>query len=640
MFESIRNQRRWLMPLLTLVVFVPFVFSGVYGLTRFMGDDNSVASVDGEPISQQELDNAHRERVERMMQMLGPSVDAKVFDSPQMRASTLDNLLSDKSLEHEVERMRLSISDARLRELIATIPQFQVDGHFDYETYKRLLASRGFTEASFEARVRTDAGRQALESGVVSGAMVPRTVVERLRALDNERRQVRRLVFRPDDFLAQTSVTDEAVKADYDANRDRYRTPEQAKVQYLVLRLDDIAARTPVAEAALKAYYEANLARWGEPEQRRASHILVTFGKGGSAPDKAGARALAEDLLRQVRARPGDFARLAREKSKDPGSADKGGDLGWFGRAMMTKPFEDAVFALHEGQISDVVETDFGFHIIELTGIKGGKAQAFEQVRGTIEAEMRKQAAQKTYADLAEQFTNVVYEQADDLAPAAAKFQLQLQTVDGLTRAGAPKQADKSAIFTPQVLDAVFAPDSIDKHHNTKAIDVGNSTLVSVHVLAYTPSAVRPLAEVSAQIKARLQRSAAAQLARAAGERRLAQLKAAPDDAGFEPVHELARRDTSFLAAPAIASIMAVPQASLPAYVGVDQADGGYALIHVLSASVVEGSDADGAAKEKTLRDETARADRAAFVQALRERFGARITRPDLLAAEGNPAKR
>jgi peptidyl-prolyl cis-trans isomerase D len=640
MFESIRNQRRWLMPLLTLVVFVPFVFSGVYGLTRFMGDDNSVASVDGEPISQQELDNAHRERVERMMQMLGPSVDAKVFDSPQMRASTLDNLLSDKSLEHEVERMRLSISDARLRELIATIPQFQVDGHFDYETYKRLLASRGFTEASFEARVRTDAGRQALESGVVSGAMVPRTVVERLRALDNERRQVRRLVFRPDDFLAQTSVTDEAVKADYDANRDRYRTPEQAKVQYLVLRLDDIAARTPVAEAALKAYYEANLARWGEPEQRRASHILVTFGKGGSAPDKAGARALAEDLLRQVRARPGDFARLAREKSKDPGSADKGGDLGWFGRAMMTKPFEDAVFALHEGQISDVVETDFGFHIIELTGIKGGKAQAFEQVRGTIEAEMRKQAAQKTYADLAEQFTNVVYEQADDLAPAAAKFQLQLQTLDGLTRAGAPKQADKSAIFTPQVLDAVFAPDSIDKHHNTKAIDVGNSTLVSVHVLAYTPSAVRPLAEVSAQIKARLQRSAAAQLARAAGERRLAQLKAAPDDAGFEPVHELARRDTSFLAAPAIASIMAVPQASLPAYVGVDQADGGYALIHVLSASVVEGSDADGAAKEKALRDETARADRAAFVQALRERFGARITRPDLLAAEGNPAKR
>jgi peptidyl-prolyl cis-trans isomerase D len=641
MFDAIRKHRTWLMPLLALVVFLPFVFVGVNPFMQFLKDDtNTVAKIDGEPVSQQDLDAAQRERMERMAQMLGPNFDTRMFDTPQARAATLDGILNDKAIEHEVTRLHLVASDARIRDIIAGIPQFQVNGKFDYDTYLRLLTSRGFTEASFEARVRSDVGHQVLDSGITAGSFVPKTVLAHLRALESERRQIRRLQFRPEDFLTRATVDEAAVKADYDANKDLYRSPEHAKVEYLVLRLADLAARATVSEAEMRDYYEKNKARWAGVEQRRASHILVTVGKDGSAPDKASARKIAEDLLRQVRAKPADFARLAREKSKDPGSADKGGDLGWFGRAMMTKPFEDAAFALKEGQISDVVETDFGFHIIQVTGVKGTETKPFEEVRATIDAEMRKQAAQKTYAQIADQFTNFVFEQPDGLAAAAAKFQLPVQTVDFLTRQGVPQQPDKASIFTAAVLDAVFSPDSLEKHHNTKAIDIGSSSLVSAHVVDYAPSVVRPLDELRAAILAKLQRQAATKLAREAGESRLAQLRKEPDDAAFEPEHDLSRRDTAYLPPKAITAVMAEPADHLPSYVGFEEPDGGYAIVHVLGVThAPPGSDAELAAQDKTWTDRIVSADQAGFVQALRDRFDARITRADLSAPAKSPAK-
>ena len=631
MFESVRRHRKWLMPVLSVAVFLPFVFSGIYGFTRFISDDNTVAKIDGETITLQELELAHRERVERLMQMLGPNADSRLFDAPQARASTLDALLSEKAIQHEAAHLRIAISDARLKELIATVPQFQQNGKFDYDTYLRLLQSRGFTEASFEARVRMDLGRQTLDAGVTAGAMAPHTVIEHLLALENERRQVRRLQFRPEDFIARTKISEDAIKSEYESNKDLYRTPESVKAEYLVLSLADLAARMPVSEAAIREYYEKNKSRWSTAEQRRASHILITFGKDGSAPDKVAARKLAEELLQKVRAKPGDFARLAREKSKDPGSAPAGGDLGWFGRVMMTKPFEDAAFALKQGQVSDIVESEFGYHIIMVTGVKAAQAKPLDEVRPAIEAEMRKQAAQKSYAELAEQFTNFVYEQSDGLAAAAEKFKLPLKTIDDLTRQGVPQQPEKAAIFTPTVLDAVFSTDALERHHNTKAIDIGNNSLVSVHVVQYRPAAVRALDEVRAMIKTKLERAAAVQLARQAGEARLAQLRQAADDKGFEAARELGRRDTDFLPPAAINTVMTVPADHLPSYLGLEQPDGAYAIIHVLGASSANsGGDAARAGLEKMLLERTAAAEESEYVQALRERFDARVTRTDL----------
>ncbi len=269
-------------------MFLPFVFSGIYGFTRFVSGDNSVAKIDGESIDQQDLEAAHRQRVESYAQRLGGNIDTRVFDTPQMRAATLDNMLSERALAIEAARLHLTAPVAVMRERIAAVPAFQVDGKFDLATYQRMLAANGYTEAAFEARVREDLTRQALAGGVTAGAMVPRAVLDRLRAIDSERRQIRRLQFRPEDYLAKAEVTDQAIKADYEANKESYKTPEYAKAEYVVLRLDDIAARTPVSEAALHEYYDKNPSRWAGIEQRRASHILITAGKDGSAPDKAG----------------------------------------------------------------------------------------------------------------------------------------------------------------------------------------------------------------------------------------------------------------------------------------------------------------------------------------------------------------
>jgi peptidyl-prolyl cis-trans isomerase D len=630
MFESIRRHRNWLMPLLSVVVFLPFVVSGIYGYTRMRSDENAVAKIDGESISQPELETQHRNRVESLVRQLGGNVDARVFDTPQARASTLDGMLSERAVLIEASRMHLTAPDDLLRARIAAIPDFQVNGKFDYDTYKRLLGLNSFTESSFEERVRADMARQELEEGVKDGAMLPRAVADRLLALDSERRQVRRLAFRPEDYLAKANVSDADIRAQYESSKESYRAPEWVKAEYLVLRLEDLAARATVSEADLRSYYQGNASRWAGADERRASHILITAGKDGSAPDAASAKALAQRLVQQLRANPSDFARVARQQSKDPGSSGSGGDLGWFGRGTMAKPFEDAVFAMgKEGQISDVVETSFGYHIIELTGIRGTQPKPFEEVRASIEAEMRKQSAQKAYAEMADQFTNFVYEQPDGLAAAAEKFKLPLQTVDHLARDAAPP--DKAAVFTPAVIDAVFSSDSIDRHHNTKAIDIGHNSLVSVHVVEHTASAVPALEALHGQIQAKLQRAAASKLAREAGQARLAELRKTPDDKGFEPVHDLSRRDMQYLPAAAIQSVMALPADHLPAYTGVDQADGAFAILHVLGVSSVPADEAARAQQRKSLADQVvARGEFDEYEQALRDRFGAKVVRTDL----------
>ena len=630
MFETVRRHRNWLLPILTVAAFVPFIFSGIYGFTRYFGQGDGVAKVGGEVISQPELDFAVRNRIARMAAML-PNVNPDMLNTPEVRAAALDELLSDKALDHEAAQAHLVVTDARLRDAIASIPEFQRNGRFDYVLYRRMLTARGYEERDFETRLRTDIDRQVLESGVAGSAFLPMTVSQRLFALADQRRKIRVLSFRPDAYLPQVRISDADVKAAYDANRAAYRSPEHAKVQYLVLSLADLAAGISIPEAELRAEYDAHKARWGATGQVRASHILIAVRPGASAAEKDKAHRLAEKVLQAVRAHPGEFAALARKYSQDPVSAAKGGDLGWFGHGVMPKPFEAVAFSLKDGATSGIVETPFGYHLIRVTGIRGAQAKPFEAVRAAIEARMRKAAAAKRFATEAEQFSDFVYENPDDLRGAAAKFHLPLHTLDVLPRSGVA-QPELAAIFTPSVLEATFAPDSVEDHHNTKAIDVGNDTLVSVHVMQVVPAADQPLEAVRAEIETRLRQTAAAKLARQAGEARLAALRAHPDDRGFGDPRELARGTQDELSGAAVEPIMNVPVGSLPTYVGVTEADGSYAVVHVLSES--DASPGDARAQARRVRQWMAgmgEAEAEAYVQGLRDRFGVKILRPDLL---------
>jgi len=586
MFDSIRSHRRWLMFFLTLLVFPSFVATGIYGYNRYMADEQALAKIAGEPITAQQFEIAHRERLQQIRQALGESFDPAVFDTPAAREASLNALLGERSLRREAVAENVLVSENRLRQVIGAVPAFQEDGRFSYERYRTLLAAEGLNEAAFEQRVRDDLARQVLIEGVARSAMVPVTVADRLSILVNDTRTVRERRFAPEDFISQVKVSDDQVKAYYEANRGRFQTVESLDAQVVALTLEDIAKQISVPPEALRTYYEQNKASFTEPEQRRASHILLTVGEGGSAKDKDGARKLAQDLLARVRAKPDEFAALAKEYSKDPGSAANGGDLGLFGRNMMVKPFEDAAFRLKGGEISDVVETEFGFHIIRVTETKGGAVLPFDKVKDQIETAYRQREAQRKFAEAAEQFTNMVYEQSDSLQPVADKLGLKITSVTNLTRSGLPRDTPGSALLTPTVVQALFSDDTLVKKRNIAATDVGQGSLVSARVVEHRPARSRPLEEVAPQIREQFVREQASVLAREAANAAAEILRKAPADKAFSPPRTVSRTQAQELSVDALKQIMRLPADKLPAFIVADAGGGAQAVYWVLDSKV------------------------------------------------------
>ena len=395
MFDSVRTHRRWMMLFMLVLIFPSFVFFGIQGYNRFMDGESALAKVDGSPVTQQEFDQAQRDRVERLRQQFGQEFDPKLLETQEARASILDGLVLSRALSNEANKSGIVVPTERLREIIASIPAFQDDGKFNYERYKAYVASQGLTEPMFEQRVREDLRKQLLVQAVVESATVPKVVAERLDTMLREQREVRELRFTAEQYLSKVSVTEAQVKDYYDKNRLLFETPESAKVEYLVLSPDTLATSGSVPEAEVKAYYEQNKARYGTEEQRRASHILIT----AEGSDKATARKKAEQLLAQVRAKPSDFEKLARENSKDPGSAAQGGDLGFFARGQMVGPFEEAAFALQPGELSGIVETVFGFHVIQVEDRRAEERIPEAAVREKIRAQLAERKAKGALAE-------------------------------------------------------------------------------------------------------------------------------------------------------------------------------------------------------------------------------------------------
>ncbi len=629
MFESVRTHRRWMMLFMLVLIFPSFVFFGIQGYNSFVGGENALAKVDGSPVTQQEFDQAQRERIERLRQQFGPDFDPRLLETQEARASILDGLVLNRALANEASKSGIVITTDRLREIIASVPGFQEDGKFSYDKYKAYVASQGMTEPMFEQRVREDLRKQALVQAVVESATVPKTVATRLDTMLREQREVREMRFTVDQFLPKVKVTDEQVAQFYEKNRTLFETPESAKVEYLVLSPETIAGAGTVPEADVKAYYEQNKARYGTDEQRRASHILIT----AEGSDKAAARKKAEQLLAQVKAKPADFEKLARENSKDPGSAAQGGDLGFFGKGMMVKPFEEAVFKLKPGEISEIVESDFGFHIIRLTEVKPAQIRPFEQVRGDIERDLKTQQAQKEFAKAADQFTNLVYEQADSLQPAADALKLKVQKVDALTRRGL------APFINARVVDALFSEDSLKSRKNTQAIEVGTNTMVSARIVDHKPAAVKPLEEVKGQVRQLVEQREALRLAKEAGEAKVAELRKQPGDAGFSPAKSISRSKPEGLPPSAVNAIMRAPADKLPAYVGTELENMGYLIAQIVSSKIGEAGSAEQRdAQNRVLAQQAAAADEIAYAEGLKARHNVKILKAEFQKPAAKPA--
>ena len=371
---------------------------------------------------------------------------------------------------------------------------------------------------------------------------------------------------------------------------DHFRQPyaKLDKLEYLVLDVEALIPRVAVDAEKLKTYYEQNVARYTSAEQRQASHILITFPRDGNEDARKAARGKAEGLLAQIRS-GGDFGTLAKAQSQDPGSASRGGDLGYFDREMMVKPFADATWNLKLNEVSGLVESEFGYHIIKLTGVKPGVQRPYESVRAEIEQEYRRQEAGREFAKAAEQFTNLVYEQADSLKPAAERFKLEVRTMEGLTRGGPPPSASgqKSPLSNAKLLGELFSADSLKSRRNTDAVEVSTNMLVSARIVDYMPAQRKPLEAVKTEVQQRIVARESSRLAMEAGETRLKELTSGGADTGFGPAQTVRRSDgaQSKIPSAALEKIFKAPTSKLPRFVGVDLGAEGYGLYELRSVT-------------------------------------------------------
>ena len=582
MFDTVRNHSKIMMGLLFLLVIPSFVLFGLEGYSRFTDKAAAVAHVDGQKITQQEWGDAHKREVDRIRAQM-PNVDPKLLDSPQARMATLEQMVNERVLIAAAKQQLLLTSDARLARELQQSPAIAAlrgpDGKLDMERYRQLAASQGMSPEMFEARVRQDlSSRQVLTPLQASALPLARQTDAALQAY-LQRREVQVHRFAAQDFAAKVQVSDADLQAFHQTHAERFRSIESADVEYLVLDLQSLMASVQLPEGDLKTYYEQNIQRLAGQEQRRASHILINAAKDAPAAERDAARAKAQDLLAQLRKQPKAFAELARKHSQDPGSASKGGDLDFFARGAMVKPFEDAVFALKTGETSDVVESDFGFHIIELTAIKAPKAPSFEAMRPQLEADLRKQQAQRKFADMAETFSNGVYEQSDALQPVADKLKLSLKRAQGVTRV--PSASVPNELSNPKLLQALFSDDAVSKRRNTEAVETGANTLVSARIVKHHPSVVRPLAEVKDEVRRQFVQTRALELARQEGQAQLSAWQKQAEGASLGKPLLLSRDQPAGHAQALVEAALRADPAKLPAWVGVDLGNEGYAVLRV-----------------------------------------------------------
>jgi peptidyl-prolyl cis-trans isomerase D len=617
MFEFVRTHTRLFQFILVVLIFPSFVFFGIQGYTRFTeGGAQEVASVAGRGVTQAEWDAAHRRAVERVTQQM-PGMDLKMFDTPAMRRETLDSLVRERLLLAAAQKENLLPGDERLQRLFRTDPQFAGFRNADGSVNRDLLAAQGMTSDMFAQQLRLELGMRQVIGGIGNTAFAPRTAASA--ALDAllQRREVQLQRFDTKDYVAKVSPTDAEIEAHFKAHEAQYRLPEEAKIEYVVLDVDALTRDVSVTEDELRKYYAENTSRYTVAEERRASHVLIAAAKEAPAADRQKAKARAEELLAQVRKAPGTFAEVARKNSQDPGSAVKGGDLDFFGRGAMVKPFEDTVFAMKPGEISNVVETDFGYHVIRLDAVRGGDKRPFEAVRAEIEAEVKRSLAQRRFAEGAETFSNTVYEQPDSLQPVIDKFKLARQTA---TVQRTPAPGAQGVLAAPKFLEAVFGEDALRNKRNTSAVDLGGNRLASARVLEHLPSRLPPLADVKDRVRAAVAQEQAAALARKAGQA-LLELARKGSDAPLAQTLVVSRRQAQEVPPPVLEAVLQADPGKLPQAGGVDLGPAGYAVIRV--TKVLPREDAGGA--DASLVQQVAQAwgnaEAAAYYEALKKRY-------------------
>jgi len=612
MFEAIRNNKRIAQVILALLI-IPFA---AFGLGSYFGDGlkgREIASVGGTPISRHEFDRALEEQRSRLRDRLGEGATAAMLESEELRQTVLDQLIIRRALALYARDMRLSVSSEQLQQALVGIEIFQEDGQFSLRRYQAWLAQqRGMSPAAFEAQFSQDLLIQQLENSIGASSLVARNSALRLLVAEGEERVVREMRFPVAPHLASIQIDDAAIQKYYDANPTRFELPERIKAEYLVFNDEALQGEVKIDEAEIQqAYRDA-------PEERQVRHILIDLAPDADAAATEAVRKQVEEITATLRKEPDRFTALAREKSQDPGSSETGGDLGYISHDGTMEPtFEEAVFALKQGAISDPVRTNYGLHILQVTDVR---KRPFAEMRDEIVARLRKQALGEGFNEKADKFSEMVFnESPDSLEPVAEAFGLKMRRTDWIERG-----TDTLSEFRSEHLVAsLFDEDALNLHHNTRAIEVGANTLVAARVLEHEAARRVPLGEVRGQIEAQLRREEAMRMAREEGNAVLVALDKGETVNNAWSIPRSFQRFRADLPPQADRAVFAAPLTNLPVRVSAELPDDAYVIYQI--DSVVQPSIDDDDPRVAALAAQygliLGQSDFEAFLASLRDRY-------------------
>lgn len=628
MFDFVANHKRLILIVLLVLIIPPFALFGIDSYFRDSGTTQVVARVGDYRITQQEFAYALRERQEALRRALQGRVDPALLDSPELRNSIVETLIQRRLLTEAAMQSGVTVGDHRLREIIAGLQLFQDEtGKFSRERYEQYLRSEGLSPLQFEARLRQDIVLEQFSDGYADTTFAPRTVVERLARISAQQREVSLYQLAPERFVAQVKLDAGAARQYYDANPGEFRIPEQVRVDYLSLSVESLVQQAQPDPAAVKQYYESNRGQYGVPESRQAAHIFVSADASAGAEARQKARARAEEIHQQLQKAPGTFAVLANKRSEDPGSAAKGGDLGFINRGSMkdVPEFEDALYKLKPGEISAPVESKLGFHIIRLTALRPAQVKSLEEVRGQVEQEVRKQAAGRRFAELADNFNNIIYEQSDSLKSAADLIKAEPQRSGWITRSGTALPL----LNNPRLLAAIFSEDVLRNKRNTEAVEVAPGVLVAARIAEHKPESLRPFEETRAELEKRLALRAAARLAVEEGRRLLAALTEGKSVQIAWSAPQLgARAEFKNIPEPVVRQAFRIDASKLPAYASVENPQVDFTLVRVTRVQEPAVLPADkSAALANSLRQVIAQETMSALLAELKREAGVTINK-------------
>ncbi len=505
---------RWALAAVGLLIAGGFVF---WNVNFKFGGSSFAAKVNGDEISLDEFQRTLQQQEAQYQQLY--KVDLNDAMRRQIRRSVLDRLIEQQALAQRVQSEGYRISNARLIKAIHTIEAFQVDGKFDFDTYTRLLSYQGMTPTGFESLERQQLAMLELQRGISASSFLTPGELKRYVELTDQKRRFGYALFKADDFKDKVKVTDDEIAAYYKEHKPDFTTEEAAALQYVELTRSQVADSIKVTDDELHKYYEAHKDQYSTPEERHVQHILITPHKGET---DAQAKARAEAALKRVQSGE-DFAKVAEAVSEDPGTAKQGGDLGWIGRGILKGPFEDTLFAMKPGEVKGPVKTSFGYHIIKLDGIRGGKSQSFDEVKDKIAKQIRTQRADDAFYDKSNKLADAAFDAYDNLDSVAKQLDVPLKTIDRFPRSGDPAVFKNSA----PIVDAVFGSEPLQQGVDSQMLKLSNDDVVVVRVTDRFPSKEKPLEAVSDQIRQTLVQQKAEDLA---GDAAAAYEKALPKD--------------------------------------------------------------------------------------------------------------